>query len=161
MAKSKRSRPQRDISVTHPNAAAIDIGARMHVAAVRPDRDAEPVRSFGTFTGDLHRLADWFEHCGVLTVAMESTGVYWIPVFEILDQRGFEVILVNARDAKHVPGRKTDVSDAQWLHGCTNTACSGPASSPKDRSQRCVPTCASVSGCWSILPPTSSTCRRR
>jgi transposase len=115
MAKSKRSRPQRDISVTHPNAAAIDIGARMHVAAVRPDRDAEPVRSFGTFTGDLHRLADWFEHCGVLTVAMESTGVYWIPVFEILDQRGFEVILVNARDAKHVPGRKTDVSDAQWL----------------------------------------------
>lgn len=115
MAKSKRPRRQREISVTHPNAAAIDIGARMHVAAVRPDRDGEPVRSFGTFTGDLQRLADWFERCGVRTVAMESTGVYWIPVFEILDQRGFEVILVNARDAKHVPGRKTDVSDAQWL----------------------------------------------
>lgn len=115
MAKPKRSRAQRDISVTHPNAAAIDIGARMHVAAVRPDRDTEPVRSFGTFTGDLQRLADWLERCGVRTVAMESTGVYWIPVFEILDQRGFEVILVNARDAKHVPGRKTDVSDAQWL----------------------------------------------
>jgi len=73
------------------------------------------VRSFGTFTGDLHRLADWFQQCGVRTVAMESTGVYWIPAFEILDQRGFEVILVNARDAKHVPGRKTDISDAQWL----------------------------------------------
>src|SRR5215213_727978 len=87
----------------------------MHVAAVPPDRDAEPVRSFGTFTGDLHRLADWLEHCGVRTVAMESTGVYWIPVFEVLDQRGFDVVLVNARDAKHVPGRKTDVSDAQWL----------------------------------------------
>jgi transposase len=115
MAKQKRSRPQRDISVTHLNAAAIDIGARMHVAAVQPDRDAEPVRSFGTFTGDLQRLAEWFERCGVRTVAMESTGVYWIPVFEILDERGFEVILVNARDAKHVPGRKTDVSDAQWL----------------------------------------------
>src|SRR6195952_1045033 len=115
MAKPKRSRAQRDISVTHPNAAAIDIGARMHVAAVRPDRDTEPVRSLGTFTGDLQRLADWLERCGVRTVAMESTGVYWIPVFEILDQRGFEVILVNARDAKHVPGRKTDVSDAQWL----------------------------------------------
>lgn len=78
MAKSKRSRPERDISPTHPDAAAIDIGARMHVAAVPPDRDtAEPVRSFGTCTGDLQRLADWFERCGVRTVAMESTGVYW------------------------------------------------------------------------------------
>jgi transposase len=100
---------------THPDAAAIDIGARMHVAAVPPDRDGEPVRTFGTCTGDLQRLADWFERCGVRTVAMESTGVYWIPAYEILEQRGFEVMLVNARDAKHVPGRKTDVSDAQWL----------------------------------------------
>src|SRR3954468_13053537 len=115
MARAKRSRPDRDISPTHPNAAAIDIGARMHVAAVAPDRDPEPVRSFGTFTADLHRLADWFERCGVRTVAMESTGVYWIPVYEVLEQRGFDVVLVNARDAKHVPGRKTDVSDAQWL----------------------------------------------
>src|SRR5499427_3561446 len=115
MARPKRSRPMRDISPTHPNAAAIDIGAKMHVAAVSPDRDADPVRTFGTFTGDLHRMANWFESCGVRTVAMESTGVYWIPAFEVLDQRGFEVVLVNARDAKHVPGRKTDVSDAQWL----------------------------------------------
>ena len=115
MARAKRSRPDRDITPTHPNAAAIDIGARMHVAAVPPDRDVDPVRSFGTFTGDLQRLADWLERCGIRTVAMESTGVYWIPVFEVLDQRGFDVVLVNARDAKHVPGRKTDVSDAQWL----------------------------------------------
>lgn len=115
MAKSKRFRAERDITLTHPDAAAIDIGARMHVAAVRPDRDTEPVRSFGTCTGDLQRLADWFEECEVRTIAMESTGVYWIPAYEILEQRGFEVILVNARDAKHVPGRKTDVSDAQWL----------------------------------------------
>jgi transposase len=115
MAKSKRSHPERDISPTHRDAAAIDIGAKMHVAAVPPDRDTEPVRSFGTFTGDLQRLADWFERCGVRTIAMESTGVYWIPVYELLEQRGFEVMLVNARDAKHVPGRKTDVSDAQWL----------------------------------------------
>ena len=87
----------------------------MHVAAVGPDRDKEPVRTFRTFTGDLERLADWFARCGIKTIAMESTGVYWIPVFEILEQRGFEVMVVNARDAKHVPGRKTDVSDAQWL----------------------------------------------
>jgi transposase len=99
----------------HPNAAAVDVGATMHVAAVDPDCDPEPVRSFGTFTGDLHHLADWFAQCGVRTVAMESTGVYWIPAYEVLEQRGFEVVLVNARDAKHVPGRKTDVSDAQWL----------------------------------------------
>ena len=73
------------------------------------------MRAFGTCTGDLRHLADWFERCGVRTVAMESTGVYWIPAYELLEQRGFEVVLVNARDAKHVPGRKTDVSDAQWL----------------------------------------------
>jgi len=115
MTKSKRRRPERDFTPTHPHAAAIDIGSRMHVAAVPPDRDSEPVRAFGTCTGDLQQLADWFERCGVRTVAMESTGVYWIPAYELLEQRGFEVVLVNARDAKHVPGRKTDVSDAQWL----------------------------------------------
>ena len=115
MSGTQKARRKRDISPTHPHAAAIDIGATLHVAAVGPDQDPEPVRSFGTFTGDLHRLADWFQQCGVRTVAMESTGVYWIPAFEILDQRGFDVILVNARDAKHVPGRKTDISDAQWL----------------------------------------------
>lgn len=105
----------RAMPMVHPNAAAIDIGATMHMAAVSPDGSAEPVRSFGTFTDDLDRLADWFAECGVRTVVMESTGVYWIPIFELLDARGFEVFLVNARDAKHVPGRKTDVSDAQWL----------------------------------------------
>jgi transposase len=103
------------LPMVHPNAAAIDVGARMHVAAVGADRTAEPVRSFGTFTTDLHRLVDWFAECGVETVVMESTSVYWIPVFELLEARGFVVFLVNARDAKHVPGRKTDVSDAQWL----------------------------------------------
>ena len=85
----------------------------MHVAAVDPDDNSEPVRSFGTFTGDLQRLADWFKQCGIRTVAMESTGVYWIPVFEILDQRGFEVVLVNARHAKHVPGRTERVNNIE------------------------------------------------
>src|SRR5580704_5468900 len=104
MTKSKRRHPERDFTPTHPNAAAIDIGSRMHVAAVPPDRDPEPVRAFGTCTGDLQQLADWFACCGVRTVAMESTGLYWIPAYELLEQRGFEVVLVNARDAKHVPG---------------------------------------------------------
>ena len=106
---------RRTMPMVHPNAAAIDVGATIHMAAVNADRTSEPVRSFGTFTTDLHRLADWFAECGVETVVMESTSVYWIPIFELLDARGFAVFLVNARDAKYVPGRKTDVSDAQWL----------------------------------------------
>ena len=116
MGRSKSTdKVRRAMAMVHPNAAAIDIGATMHVAAVRADRTPEPVRSFGTFTKDLHRLVDWFAECGVDTVVMESTSVYWIPIFELLDARGFAVFLVNARDAKHVPGRKTDVSDAEWL----------------------------------------------
>ncbi len=115
MPQARRSRKSRDLTPVHLDVAAIEIGATIHVAAVGSDRDKEPVRTFRTFTDDLHRLADWFVGCGIKTVAMESTGVYWIPIFEILEQRGFEVMVVNARDAKHVPCRKTDVSDAQWL----------------------------------------------
>lgn len=96
-------------------AGAIDIGSKMHMAAVDPACTDTPTRAFGTFTQDLHDLANWFKTCGVTSVAMESTGVYWIPAYEILEQHGFEVILVNARYAKNVPGRKTDVSDAAWL----------------------------------------------
>jgi transposase len=113
--KQSKSKLDHTMPTVHPNAAAIDIGATMHMAAVRADRASEPVRTFGTFTADLHRLVEWFTECGVETVVMESTSVYWIPIFELLDARGFAVCLVNARDAKHVPGRKTDVSDAQWL----------------------------------------------
>jgi len=84
------------MSMVHPNAAPINIGATMHMAAVRADRTPEPVRSFGTFTTDLHRLVDWFKECGVETIVMESTSVYWIPIFELLDASGFTVFLVNA-----------------------------------------------------------------
>jgi transposase len=104
-----------ELKPVNVGAAAIDIGSKMHMAAVNPVRTDVSVRTFGTFTQDLHSLADWFKTCGVTSVAMESTGVYWIPVYEVLEQRGFEVILVNARYAKNVPGRKTDVSDAAWL----------------------------------------------
>ena len=99
----------------HPNAAGIDCGAAEHVVAVPPDRDPTPVQSFPTFTGDLHRLADWLTACRITHVAMEATGVYWIPVFEILDAHGFQVILVHARHVKNLPGRKSDVSDCEWL----------------------------------------------
>src|SRR6476660_146524 len=99
---------QRELPVLHPNAAGLDIGSTFHVAAVGPEADAEPVRTFKSFTADLHALADWLKEAEVTTVAMESTGVYWIPVYEILEARGFEVILVNAQFAQNVPGRKTD-----------------------------------------------------
>ncbi len=109
------SNKSRTLPVVHRHAAGIDIGSTFHVVAVPPDIDKESVRSFRSFTGDLHLLADWLGRVGVTTVAMESTGVYWIPVYEILESKGFEVLLVNARDAKNVPGRKTDVNDAQWI----------------------------------------------
>jgi len=99
----------------NPNAAGIDCGAEVHYVAVPADRDPTPVRWFQTFTAELHRLADWLTACGVTTVAMESTGVYWIPLYEILEARGLDVVLVNARHVKNVPGRKTDVVDCQWL----------------------------------------------
>lgn len=97
------------------HAAGIDIGSRSHFVAVPEGSDEQPVREFSTFTCDLERLADWLISCGVTTVAMESTGVYWIPVFEILESHGLEVKLVNARHVKNVPGRKSDVLDCQWL----------------------------------------------
>ena len=103
------------LSITHPNAAGIDIGSAAHYVAVPPDRDDEPVREFASFTVDLNAIADWLQACGVDTVAMESTGVYWIPLFELLESRGFTVLLVNARHVKNVSGRKSDVLDCQWL----------------------------------------------
>jgi len=103
------------LTITHPNAAGIDIGSASHYVAVPPDRDDEPVREFPCFTADLNAIADWLTACRVDIVAMESTGVYWIPLFELLDARGFKVLLVNARHVKNVSGRKSDVLDCQWI----------------------------------------------
>ncbi len=104
-----------ELSRVNLNAAGIDVGASSHFAAVPQDRWEQPVREFEAFTADLHRLADWLAECGVETVAMESTGVYWIPLFGVLEERGFEVLLVDPSRIKNVPGRKTDVLDCQWL----------------------------------------------
>jgi transposase len=119
----RRSGPSRKTSLppelqhVNLNAAGIDVGAEAHFAAVPPGRDpqGQDVREFSAFTADLYALADWLAACGVETVAMESTGVYWIPLFEVLEERGFEVKLVNPRHVQNVPGRKTDVLDCQWL----------------------------------------------
>jgi transposase len=103
------------LEVAHPNAAGIDIGSGSHFVAVRADADERPVREFLSFTEDLEALAQWLTQCGVDVVAMESTGVYWIPLYELLESRGFVVHLVNARHVKNVSGRKSDVLDCQWL----------------------------------------------
>src|SRR5437899_7077031 len=118
MSRKRRSSKKTGTPVLHslnPNAAGVDIGATEIYIAVPADRDPQPVRHFSTFTEDLHAAADWLKSCQIETVAMESTGVYWIPLFQILEARGFQVSLVNARYVKNVPGRKSDVSDCQWL----------------------------------------------
>jgi transposase len=118
---SSRKGSPRGLPVIHERAAGIDVGSRFHVVAVGADLCDEPVQTFQAFTSDLQRMTDWLVGMGITTVAMESTGVYWVPVYEVLESRGIEVILANAREARSVPGRKSDVNDAQWLqrlHAC-------------------------------------------
>jgi len=114
-AKRKRDKQadrsgQPDRPEFEPNAAGIDIGAREIFVAVPPDRDPDPVRKCETFTGDLHQMAEWLVRCGITTAAMESTGVYWIPVYDVLEQHGVTPCLVNPRNMKNVPGKRTDFS---------------------------------------------------
>jgi transposase len=115
-SKANKSVNLQVLPVINPNAAGIDVGAKEHVVAVPCDRDPQPVRTFQAFTPDLHELARWLKRCGIETVALESTGIYWISLYEVLEQYGFQIRVVNARHVKHVPGRtKTDVLDCQWI----------------------------------------------
>lgn len=111
---ARKPKKQR-LTVIHPHCAGVDVGSREHWVAVDPERDAEPVRRFSTFTDDLHALAEWLAALEIEDVAMEATGVYWIPLYEVLDARGFRVHLVNARATRQVSGRKSDVLDCQWI----------------------------------------------
>lgn len=104
-----------DLEVVHPYAAGIDIGNQSHFVAVAPSRDQQPVREFGSWTADLQNLAAWLKSCGIQSVVMQSTGVYWIAVYEVLDRAGLDVWLVNARGTKNLPGRKSDVQECEWL----------------------------------------------
>jgi len=117
IARSKRASQRKEAAhpVFQPNAAGIDIGAREIYVAVPGDRDEHPVRKCETFTGDLHQMADWLVHCGITTAAMESTGVYWIPVYDVLEQHGIKPCLVNPRNMKNVPGKRTDFHECQWI----------------------------------------------
>jgi len=118
---SKQTKQNKKISIDavwepiNLHAAGVDIGSREHWACVPREASDRPVRKFGTFTGDLEAMADWFKECGVTSIAMEATGIYWLPLFQILERRGFHVLLVNARQTKNVAGRKSDVQDCQWI----------------------------------------------
>jgi transposase len=115
MEKDMANRKRDEVEVIYPNAAGIDVGSASHWVAVPADRDEQPVREFRSFTAELNALADWLDGCRIETVVMESTGVYWIPLFELLESRGFQVFLADARRVKNVPGRKSDFLDCQWL----------------------------------------------
>ncbi|MFQ3198354.1 MAG: transposase [Paraglaciecola sp.] len=110
---SKQSKKSRSLPVIHPHAAGIDIGGSFHVVAIPPDKTDEPVKTFNAFTLDLHDMAKWLVSHGITTVAMESTSVYWVSVYEILEEYGLEAVLPNARDTCTVPGRRTNVNAAQ------------------------------------------------
>jgi transposase len=114
-AKQRKEAGRTDVPVFQPNASGIDIGAREVYAAVPADRDEHPVRKCATFTSDLHQMAEWLVACGITTAAMEATGVYWIPVYEVLEQHGIKPCLVNPRNMKNVPGKRTDFHECQWI----------------------------------------------
>jgi transposase len=131
---TKRKKRVQDLPVLHPDAAGIDVGANELFVAVPADRDPEPVRSFATFTRDLHVLADWLQRCRIQSVAMESTSVYWIPIYQILETRGIEVFLVNAQHVKNVPGRKRTSPIVSGSSICTRSVCYVPAFGLPERS---------------------------
>ena len=111
----KNNKNGRGFTVVNPNAAGIDIGSKVHYVAVPDDRGSRAIESFGCVTSELERMASWLKACGIETVAMEATGVYWIPVCAVLEDHGFEVILVDPRQVKNAKGRKTDVQDSAWI----------------------------------------------
>ena len=104
-----------ELIVVHPNAAGVDVGSPGHFVSVPPERDEVPVREFGSWTSDLRDMVEWLKSCGITTVVMQSTSVYWIAIYDVLEQAGFDVYLVNARGTKNLPGRKSDVQECQWL----------------------------------------------
>jgi len=103
------------LTIVHANAGGIDVGNESHYVAVPPDRDPNPVREFGCWTAALNQIAEWLQSCRIDTVAMQATGVYWIALYDVLEQHGIQVVLANAQHTKNVPGRKTDVQECQWL----------------------------------------------
>ncbi len=158
---SQSNQPINGIPVIHPRAAGIDIGSRFHVVAVPPHLSHEPVQNFQAFTADLQRLAVWLQSIGIETVVMESTGVYWVSVFEVLESAGIDVMVANARETRSVPGRKSDI---KMRNGCNDYMRAGycvPVSARVVILQPYVPTFVIENACWIIPHLISSICRKR
>ena len=161
MSRRKSSAKPAGLSQLNLNAAGIDVGATSHYVAVPADRAEQPVQEFEAFTADLYRLADWLTECGVETVVMESTGVYWIPLFGVLEERGLEVMLVDPRRIKNGLVARPTCWTASGCSNCTPTACCRGPSAPTGTYDACAVICGSGS-CWcSMRPIISSICRRR
>jgi transposase len=157
----KKGLCQRDRPIVEPNAAGIDVGAREMYVAIPPDRDTEPVRIFATFTADLEELADWLVNRGITTVAMESTGVYWIPLYQILEDHGIRPCLVNARHMKNVPGRRTDWHECQWLQYLHTTGLLRAAFRPEQQVCAVGRYCGIVMNLFRWPASTCCTCKKR
>ena len=157
--RKSRAKPE-GLSQLNLNAAGIDVGATSHYVAVPADRAEQPVREFEAFTADLYRLADWLSECGVETVVMESTGVYWIPLFGVLEERGFQVMLVDPWRIKNVPGPRPTCGTASGCSSCIPTDCCREPSGPTGTYGACAATCVSGPCWWSTRHSISSTCRR-
>lgn len=147
--------------MVHPNAAGLDIGAETIVAAVSPNLEPEHVRAFATFTPDLHALVDWLRECSIDTVAMESTGVYWIPIYELLEQAGITPYLVNAQHVKTVPGRKPIGMMLNGCRSCTCSACCKPRFDRTSKSALCVRLPVIGPSCFDTVHRISYICSRR
>ncbi len=150
-----------ELQQVNMNAAGIDVGATQHFVCVPEGRDPQPVRSFGAFTADLEAIADWLLECRVTTVAMEATGVYWIPLFELLERRGLEVKLVEPSRLKHVPGRKATCWTVSGSSNCIPSGCSPDRSVRRTRSACCGATYGSDRRWFVRRRDACSTCKRR
>jgi transposase len=148
------------LEIVNRNVAGIDVGNQSHFVALPPGRDPQPVQEFGSWMADLHRMADWLKARGIEEVVMQSTGVYWIPLFDVLEARGLRVCLVNARHTKNLPSRKTDVQESQWLLKLIPTVCCGTRFVPPIRSARCAACGACGTGTSKRRPARCSTCKR-
>src|SRR6058998_2945089 len=149
------------LRIVHPNAGGIDVGNESHFAAVPADRDAQPVQEFGSWTADLHRMGKWLQSCRIDTVAVQATGVYWIPLYDILTEHGIRVVLVNAQHTKNVPGRKSDVQESQWLMKRHTYGCSATRSGWRKIWKGCGRSGGCGTGTSRRRDGRCSTCRRR
>src|SRR5437764_9059648 len=143
----------------NPNAAGVDVGASELYVCVPEDRDPRPVRVFQTVTSDLHEIAAWLKRWRVTSVAMESTGIYWIPLYEVLEEAGFEVKLVNAREAKNMPGRKSDILDCQWIQQLHSYGLLTASFRPPRDIVACEVWCATATGSSWLVQSISSICK--